>query len=130
MIGGTVEQRRVMAICSHCGGEMTEGISCLTDPVVIEGRAYAPIPWGQELRPRHRYEPEECRDCGTPLGRDPSSRLLHGAVPGLPRPGDRVRLRDRDRIAPSSEAARAGATRTCSGGSAGAEVVVLTGRPA
>ena len=47
---------------------MTEGISCLTDPVVIEGRAYVPIPWGQELRPRHRYEPEDCRDCGTPLG--------------------------------------------------------------
>ena len=57
-----------MAICSHCGGEMTDGISCLTDPVVIDGRAYAPVRWGQELRPRHRYEPEECRDCGTPLG--------------------------------------------------------------
>jgi hypothetical protein len=57
-----------MAICSHCGGEMTEGISCLTDPVVIGGRTYAPIPWGQEPRPRHRYEPEECRDCCTPLG--------------------------------------------------------------
>jgi hypothetical protein len=57
-----------MAICSHCGGEMAEGISCLTDPVVIGGRSYAPIPWGQELRPRHRYEPEECRDCGTPMG--------------------------------------------------------------
>ena len=57
-----------MAICSHCGGEMTDGISCLTDPVVIDGRTYAPIRWGQELRPRHRYEPEECRDCGTPLG--------------------------------------------------------------
>ncbi len=57
-----------MAICSQCGGEMTEGISCLTDPVVIDGRAYSPIPWGQELRPRHRYEPEDCRDCGTPLG--------------------------------------------------------------
>src|ERR1700721_1123908 len=68
MIGDRVEQRRVMAICSHCGGEMTEGISCLTDPLIINGRAYAPIPWGQELRPRHRYEPEECRDCGTPLG--------------------------------------------------------------
>ncbi len=57
-----------MAICSHCGGEMTEGISCLTDPIVIDGKAYAPVRWGQELRPRHRYEPEECRDCGTPLG--------------------------------------------------------------
>ena len=40
-----------MAICSHCGGEMTDGISCLTDPVVIDGKAYAPIRWGQELRP-------------------------------------------------------------------------------
>jgi hypothetical protein len=57
-----------MAICSHCGGEMTDGISCLTDPVLIGGKAYAPVRWGQELRPRHRYEPEECRDCGTPLG--------------------------------------------------------------
>ena len=57
-----------MAICSHCGGEMTDGISCLTDPVVIDGKPYAPIRWGQELRPRHRYEPEDCRDCGTPLG--------------------------------------------------------------
>jgi hypothetical protein len=66
MIGGTAEQRRAMAICSHCGGEMTEGISCLTDPVIIGGKAYAPIPFGQELRPRHRYEPEECRDCATP----------------------------------------------------------------
>ena len=57
-----------MAICSQCGGEMTDGISCLTDPLIIDSRAYAPVRWGQELRPRHRYEPEECRDCGTPLG--------------------------------------------------------------
>jgi hypothetical protein len=57
-----------MAICTHCGGEMTEGISCLTDPIVIGGKAYAPIRWGQERRPRHRYEPDECGDCGTPLG--------------------------------------------------------------
>jgi len=57
-----------MAICSHCGGETTEGISCLTDPMIIGGRAYPRIRWGQEPRPRHRYEPEECRDCGTPLG--------------------------------------------------------------
>jgi len=57
-----------MAICAHCGGEMTEGISCLTDPVMIGGKAYSPIRWGQEPRPRHRYEPEECRDCGTPMG--------------------------------------------------------------
>jgi hypothetical protein len=57
-----------MAICTRCGGELTDGISCLIDPVVICGRAYAPIRWGQEPRPRHRYEPEDCRTCGTPLG--------------------------------------------------------------
>jgi hypothetical protein len=68
MIGTTVLQRRVMAICVHCGGEMTEGISCLTDPIVIGGRSYLPIRFGQEVRPRHLYEPDECRDCGTPLG--------------------------------------------------------------
>jgi hypothetical protein len=68
MIGHRDERRRIMAICSHCGGEMTEGISCLTDPIVIDGRTYTRVRWGQEIRPRHRYEPEECRDCGTPIG--------------------------------------------------------------
>jgi hypothetical protein len=57
-----------MAICTRCGGEITDGISCLTDPITIGDRAYAPVRWGQELRPRHRYEPDECRGCGTPLG--------------------------------------------------------------
>jgi hypothetical protein len=57
-----------MAVCAHCGGETTEGISCLTDPVVVDGRAYAPVRFGQEPGPRHRYEPEECRDCSTPVG--------------------------------------------------------------
>jgi hypothetical protein len=47
---------------------MTEGISCLSDPIIIGGKAYSPIRFGQERRPRHRFEPEECRDCGTPLG--------------------------------------------------------------
>jgi hypothetical protein len=68
MIGGGLDKGRVMAICLQCGGEMTEGISCLTDPVVIGGRSYAPIPFGHEVRPRHRYEPDECHDCSTPLG--------------------------------------------------------------
>ena len=57
-----------MAICARCGGETTDGVSCLTDPVSIGGKRYAPVRWGQELRPRHRYEPDECRGCGTPLG--------------------------------------------------------------
>jgi len=57
-----------MAICTRCGGEITDGISCLTDPVSIGGKTYPPVLWGQELRPRHRYEPDECRGCGTPLG--------------------------------------------------------------
>ena len=119
-----------MAICSHCGGEMTEGISCLTDPVIIDGRAYAPIPWGQELRPRHRYEPEECRDCGTPLGRGAPSGLLHGAVPGLPRPGHRVRLPVRARLHFESAGRTRAAHHTCCAASAGAESVIGTRRPA
>jgi len=57
-----------MAICVRCGGETADGISCLTDPISIGGKRYAPVRWGQELRPRHRYEPDECRGCGTPLG--------------------------------------------------------------
>jgi hypothetical protein len=57
-----------MAICARCGGETTDGISCLTDPISIGGRPYAPVRWGQELRPRHRFEPDDCRGCGTPLG--------------------------------------------------------------
>ena len=57
-----------MAICARCGGEMTDGISCLTDAITIGGRPYPPVRWGQEPRPRHRYEPDDCRGCGTPLG--------------------------------------------------------------
>ena len=57
-----------MAICTRCGGETTDGISCLTDPIRIGGKAYPPVRWGQEHRPRHRYEPDDCRGCGTPLG--------------------------------------------------------------
>ena len=84
-----------MAICSHCGGEMTDGISCLTDPVVIDGKSYAPIRWGQELRPRHRYEPEECRDCATPLGGVHHPGCCMERCPGVSRSGDRLRLRER-----------------------------------
>jgi len=55
-----------MAICKICGGEMKDGISCLSDPIVIGGIAYDPIRWGEE---RTRFiPPEECCDCKTPLG--------------------------------------------------------------
>jgi len=57
-----------MAICRQCGGEMIDGISCLSDPIFIAGKAYAPVRFGQERGPRLRFEPEECRDCKTPLG--------------------------------------------------------------
>jgi hypothetical protein len=57
-----------MAICKICGGEMTDGISCLSDPIVIGGKAYAPIRFGQESRPRRGVVPDECSDCRTPLG--------------------------------------------------------------
>ena len=107
----------VMPICSHCGGEMTDGISCLTDPVIIGGKAYAPVRWGQELRPRHRYEPEECRDCGTPLGGVHHPGLLHRALPGLPWTGHFVRVLRRARLRVREPATRTlPLTRVAAGG--------------
>jgi len=57
-----------MAVCPHCNGEMTERISCKADPIVIAGRAYSPIRWGEERRPKSWPQPDFCSDCGTPLG--------------------------------------------------------------
>jgi hypothetical protein len=57
-----------MAICGHCGREMTQEVSCKDDPTVIGGKAYAPLPYGEERYPK-RYKPApNCGDCGTPLG--------------------------------------------------------------
>ncbi len=56
-----------VAVCEVCGGEMTEEISCRPDPIIIGGRAYEPIRWGEESRPRHLPQPEVCSDCRAPL---------------------------------------------------------------
>ena len=37
-----------MAICEECQGEMLEGSTCLPDPIMISGRPYEPIRWGEE----------------------------------------------------------------------------------
>ena len=55
-----------MAICTQCGGEMTEQISCKADPIMIGGQAYDPVRWGEEWHPRSMQLREFCR--ATPLG--------------------------------------------------------------
>ena len=62
-----------MAICSHCGGEMTEGISCLTDPVVIDGLSRP----GHRLRlrDRARLHVRSGKDRSLPLPRAAAGRL-------------------------------------------------------
>jgi hypothetical protein len=57
-----------MACCPVCKGEMRLGISCVTDPFVINGRVYDPIPWGHERRTGRRVANFACRDCGVPPG--------------------------------------------------------------
>ena len=77
---------------------MTEGISCLTDPVIIGGKAYAPIPFGTGApaqAPLRAGGVPRLRDA---VGRGASPGLLHGALPGLPRPGARLRLPVRVRL--------------------------------
>ncbi|HWE65581.1 MAG TPA: hypothetical protein VG298_02945 [Acidimicrobiales bacterium] len=62
------EGRFAMAMCAHCGGEMTEGVSCRTEPVSIDGRDYELIRWGEERKPKRYRFPDHCGDCNTPLG--------------------------------------------------------------
>jgi len=57
-----------MAICTTCGGEMTQGISCSpTARIQIGGMDYRPIRWDDESW-RHEKVTFQCRDCGTPPG--------------------------------------------------------------
>ena len=57
-----------MAICPLCDGEMLDGVSCLPDPVVINGHNYEPIRWGSERGFGRWKQPELCGDCATPRG--------------------------------------------------------------
>jgi hypothetical protein len=57
-----------MSVCSHCGGEMTKGISCRPDPITIGDEDFEPIRWGQERASRSWVIDINCRDCRTPPG--------------------------------------------------------------
>ena len=58
-----------MAPCRHCGREMETADSCSGDPWMLEGKAYAPVPYGQEgsFTSLGRL-PQRCGDCGVTLG--------------------------------------------------------------
>jgi hypothetical protein len=47
---------------------MTDRVSCKEGPIIVNGKEYQPIRWGEERRPRHYAQPDFCRDCSTPLG--------------------------------------------------------------
>ena len=57
-----------MAVCPACNGEMLNSVSCTTDPFIIAGKMYEPLPWGQERKPRRSPAGFPCKDCATPLG--------------------------------------------------------------
>jgi hypothetical protein len=57
-----------MAICPHCSQEMTQKISCRSDPIIIDETAYEPVRWGSERNTKAWVIDFPCRDCGTPVG--------------------------------------------------------------
>jgi hypothetical protein len=57
-----------MAVCPTCDREMTEEISCLTDPILIGGELYEPIRWGDKRASKGWRVDLPCGDCGTPPG--------------------------------------------------------------
>jgi hypothetical protein len=57
-----------VAACPYCHREMLCAVSCNTDPFVIAGKLYEPVPWGEERRFGRRAGPFGCRDCATPPG--------------------------------------------------------------
>jgi hypothetical protein len=60
--------RRTMAVCGACGGEMMDGVSCSSDLIMIDGKGYEPIRWGEERRSKHWPLPDSCTDCRVPVG--------------------------------------------------------------
>jgi len=57
-----------MGMCPQCEGEMMEGISCLSDPIIIGGDPFEPIRWGDEMEASRWVIDFPCRDCRTPIG--------------------------------------------------------------
>ena len=59
----------LMAVCNHCGREMETATSCIGGPWTLEGKEYAPVPYGQEGRfPTLGNLSQQCDDCGVALG--------------------------------------------------------------
>jgi hypothetical protein len=57
-----------MVMCQQCKGEMTDGISCLSDPISMGGGLFEPIRWGSERQTTRWVIDFPCRDCSTPIG--------------------------------------------------------------
>ena len=59
----------MMATCAHCGREMETADSCIGGPWTLEGKQYAPVPYGQEgsFTTLGRLA-RRCDDCGVTLG--------------------------------------------------------------
>jgi hypothetical protein len=54
--------------CPTCRQEVRDRVSCVLDVLIVGGRVYLPIRWGQKgasIRPRGRAD---CFGCGTPHG--------------------------------------------------------------
>lgn len=52
-----------MAICKHCGQEMTTASSCLRVPVVSGGEEHEPVRYGAETRFGAPPSEKRCHDC-------------------------------------------------------------------
>ena len=57
-----------MSICTYCGREMLDGISCSDELLRIAAVDYEPIRWGDERGYRFTYVTDRCGDCGVPKG--------------------------------------------------------------
>jgi hypothetical protein len=55
-----------MAMCDICRRNMSEGLSCTLNPLIIYGKPYEPIRCGDERRPMFSIVP--CGDCAVERG--------------------------------------------------------------
>jgi hypothetical protein len=55
-----------MANCEYCGKDMLQVNSCIEIEVMVKGKAYKPIPYGQETRVD--FKAERCHDFNVEMG--------------------------------------------------------------
>jgi len=48
-------------VCGYCRQEMLIATTCTKQPILIEGQAYDPVPYGAEFGPKATLP---CHDCG------------------------------------------------------------------